>query len=851
MSVAVVVLLAAWPWVGGEAYPDGAVRTGGDSTGKGVDAVYEVVADVAPIGPLPEAASQIVEAQPPGSSTALVEHFWGFRSPGGSPMDNSARVVQADWDSPLVADTVRLLEGRMPGPGEVVISPRIAAGGHLGVGDTMELSDPDASLQVVGIGSQGSGNPAEMITAHGEFLAIGSAGSDDSSASLARVIVLTDIPDGEVAPEVLVRDPGSPAQQVQYPITYDELDMAGPRWQIEPSALVVMAVALGMAVALTSGAAFGIGAARRRRAAGLLAVNGGDDAAMRIAAVTEALVVAIPAAVLGVVLPLVVSKVWIELRAPRWDLVAALRFNPWIVVPSCVFVVAAALLGTLLFTRSLRRSSIPALLDQRTWRANRSGRPVGPRGLAPSIIGVGLLVLLVFAGMWSRTVGGMVPAFSEAFVVAVVVGSFVLLVWLVMSISRRLLARRVSGRIVMRDVMRRPAGAAAAAVVVAIWSALMIGSAAQSRYASVGTTESTTSYWIIHDSGDANTGRGVVPTPSTSEVPSLDHDVSDANAGQPVGGLTVWPGGEPAVVQRGTDPRPRMPIGDLADRLARAGLPTVRAQIGQWAGPCAVCPEGYIPTVAVLSSTDGAGLSSGVNRLLTEGHVVTPMPIDIPPGTELEGMPITIAPVDVPGAEAVLLASEAPEGVALTNPSGVLVGSTGELDAVARNAVAAVLLDAGATVNSNDLELDLMVNSPAATRSLGSVDPMPLRIWALWLLPLLLVTLAATTAHRREHGEAAVVLDVLGAGSRTARRLASRTAALIAGLGVTVGVGVGLIGVIAAVTGSRDASLTDVLWSVEFLGACALVGVVPVVVGMVAWVLPPARQPGTGAMAPA
>lgn len=857
ISVAVVVLLTAWPWMDGGAYLTGVVGTGVETTGEGVDAAYDVVTDQAPIGPLPEAARQIVEAQPPGSSTALVEYFRGFRSPGGSPIDKSAWVVQAYWDSPLVADTVRLFEGRLPGPGEVVISPPIAVGGHLDVGDTMVLSDPRASLQVVGIGSIGSGNRPEMITAQGEFLATGSVGSDYSSASLARVTVLADIPDGEVAPEVLIRDPGSPAQQVQYPITSDDPDLAGPRWQVEPSALVVMAVALGTAVALTSGAAFGIGTARRRRTIGLLAVNGGDDAAMRIAAVTEAFVIAVPAAALGAALPLVVSKVWTELRAPRWDLAAALRFNPWMVVMSCLLVVVAALLGTLLFTRSLRRSSIPALLDQRTWRANRPGQPVGLRGLAPSLIAVALLVLLVLAGMWSRTVG-MVPAFSAVPVTTVVVGAFVFLVWLVMSVARKLLARRVSGRIVMRDVMRHPMGAAAAAVIVAIWSALMVGSAARVRYESVGTTGSTTSFGIVSDSGDADIGSGVVPTTFAFGVPSVVQDVPDVpevpevGPAQPLGGLTVKPGGEPAVVQRGTEPQPRMSIADLQDHLALAGQPTVRAQIGQWTGPCAVCPAGYIPTVAILSSTDGAGLSPEVDRLLAEGYVVTPMPIEIPPGTELEGMPIATAPSDVPGAEAVLLSSEAPERVTLTNPSEVLVGSTSGLDTATREGVAAVLAEAGATLNSTDLELAQIANGQGAAEPAEPVDPAtPLRNSALWLVPLLLVTLAATTAHRREHGEAALVLDVLGAGSRIARRLASRTAALIAGLGVTVGVGVGLLGVIAAVGGSRDVTLVDVLWSAEFLGACVLAVVVPIIVGVVAWILPPARQPGAGAVAPA
>lgn len=849
MSVAVVVVLAAWPWMSGEAYLAGAGDTAGDANHNGVDAAYEVSPERAPIGPLPEVAGQIVEAQPPGSSTVVVEHFWGIRLAARSSMDEYATALQTEWDSSLVADTMRVLDGRLPGPGEVVTSPRIAAKERLGVGATMELSEPDATLRVVGVGSQGSGNPAELLTAQGEFLATGSAGNDYSTASLARVTVLTDVPAGEAAPEVLLRDPGSSAQQVQYPITSDELDMIGPRWEIEPSALVVMAVALGLAVVLTSGAAFGIGAARRRRAVGLLVANGADDATMRIAAVTEAFVVAAPAAVLGAVLPFVVSKAWIGLRAPRWDLAAALRFNPWTIILSCVFVVGAAVVGTLWFTRALRKSSIPALLDQRTWRTNRSGRPAEVRRLTPSIIAVSLLVLLVLGGMWSRTVG-IVPAFSAVPVTTVVVGAFVLLVWLVMVVSRRLLARRVSGRIVMRDVMRRPAGAAAAAVVVAIWSALMIGSAAQARYEEVGTPDSTTSYGIVRDSG-VDVGSGVVPTTSTFEIPSIAYDVPDVASGRPEGGLTVATDGRPAVVQRGTEPEPPTPIGDVQDHLARAGLPTVSAQMGEWTGSCAVCPDGYIPTVAVLSGTDGDGLSPEVNRLLSDGYVVTPMSIEIAPGTELEGMPIATAPVDVPGAVAVLLASEVPEGAALANPSTVLVGSTSGLDGAARSAVATVLVEAGAMVNSSDSALAQMIDNGSVGDTSRPVDPTTLRTWALWLLPLLLVTLAATSAHRREHGEAARVLDVLGAGSRTARRLASRTAALIAGLGVTVGIGVGLIGVIAAVGGSREASLVEVLWSVEFLGACALAGVVPVIVGVVAWILPPARQPGPGALAPA
>jgi len=285
----------------------------------------------------------------------------------------------------------------------------------------------------------------------------------------------------------------------------------------------------------------------------------------------------------------------------------------------------------------------------------------------------------------------------------------------------------------------------------------------------------------------------------------------------------------------------------IAAELADAGLTTRRAVVGTWTGPCSIC-KGFTPTVLVLDSADGLGLSQPTVDLLRQGSAVTPFDVEGVDEMRVAGVPVRSGNVPF-SVGAIVLASSIVDGSNLSNPQGVLVGDSTSLTADQASEVIWITQRAGLDLSSTSPSLTAYVSDASSTPV--SDTPPDWVVWP-WLALLLLVTLAATAAHRREHAEAARVLRVVGANPRAGRRLASLTAGSLAGVGV--GMGLTAAFVVLVVTAVRHGSAApsnggiavdfDRLWNRQTSLVLLAALVVPFVVALLARLIPPHRSAG-------
>jgi hypothetical protein len=190
-----------------------------------------------------------------------------------------------------------------------------------------------------------------------------------------------------------------------------------------------------------------------------------------------------------------------------------------------------------------------------------------------------------------------------------------------------------------------------------------------------------------------------------------------------------------------------------------------------------------------------------------------------------------------------MLAEFAPDGgTELAAQSQVLVGSTEALSDSAAAEVMVELAEAGLVASSQDLRMQPITTAEA--NGLGLIEPVDRDSlwWGLSVVVLALVTTAATVAHRREHGEAAHVLWVLGAGPRAGRRLASLTAGAIATIGVLLGATTAIAVVAVTWLTRDDLDPTDVLEPRRVLMVLAVVVLVPAAAVAIGRLLPAPRS---------
>ena len=435
---------------------------------------------------------------------------------------------------------------------------------------------------------------------------VGTAGPQGSASVLAT------LPAGVDPPQVPIGD-SSGDGQIALPFTRDDLfDNAPTR---TPTAIVVLVIAF---VAVSAGAAFAIGAARRRRALGLLASNGATPSQLRLAAGTEALVVSVPAVAVGAGAAIAVPVVWVQLRLPGWDRIWQVDVSPgWV-----------ALLALADGRRRgaghdrVQRFHHPDLGARRcSISAARSGAPLRRRPRR----GTWVFVLVVVAALFALPLAALLTSRSAAIGASVgvllTIAAWGLGALAVVVFARWVLARHAVGRLVGRDLARRPLGTGAAVAVVAVWS-----------FAAV--------VWAL-----------------TAGIGGEDFDEAASQAGPPAEA-------EPVTGTITIEPAPTMPLrhrssaaGDgpaavpeqLRDRLAALGLDTRWATVGQFTGDCPVCPGDYRPTVMVLDSVDGLGLPAPTEEALRAGSAVTAFDLDGVDGATIGGLPVTVAPLPLVG----------------------------------------------------------------------------------------------------------------------------------------------------------------------------------------------------------
>lgn len=733
----------------------------------------------------------------------------------------SADIQMADWGDPVLEGMLSLNAGRTPRRGEVVLSPRLSSSVGAGIGDRVRIGPTVATLDVVGIGTAGNTADGLLLDA-GELVPVPGSGATVSTSVLARVPEGTSLPSAAVIAEESGVGEGRGLIGLERRDPDGEHGSAG--WApVQPPvswALVALFAVTVVSTGIVAGAAFGIGARRRLRANGLLAANGADRAQIGAAAAAEAVVVAAPAAVVGLVGALAVPPVWIHLRLPGWVALTESAV-PW---PLAVTTVAAAVLaaasGAVEFSRALRTLPASALLDGRERAA--VAPPLRQRAGVVAGLGFGALVYLSvnvvmrFLGTGPVSVGGVSAIAVVALWGACAVGAM----WLL----RRILDRDPIGRLVERDLRRHRLGSTAAVLVVATWV-----------FVAVGGTATELSSVTMEPPDNAETLEA--PALAGFEGTGILVSAAEGSASRPTG---MWVQRESAgsLPESGTEAS-AMLVERTSARLADAGLSTSPAVVSSFTGRCEVCPDGFVPTVLVLEHAEGAGLAPGTVDLLRSGVAVTPFDV---PGVEdqkVAGVAVRIGPVPS-GLSAAVLASSVTDGSQLSERVPVLVADTSRLDTQQVDAVVEVLRDTGLSVTSWDHRID-----PAEWIDLGEWIDLPgspgWGPWP-WLVVLVVVTLVVTSAHRREHGDTGRLLAVLGAEPRAGRRLSSLAALSLAGVGVAVGLTAVSVMVAAEAIRRQGADPMAGLWNRDASFVAVVSLVIPVVVGLLAWLMPVARS---------
>lgn len=854
-----------------------AVTTSVDRTLGAADVIYDGSA------PAAGASSRVEEllrsALPPGSVVSVEQTVSGLVLMGeqrdgedlaGSGSDGSVRM--ADWSDPLLRGVLQLVEGRAPRRGEVVVSPGLAQSIGLDIGDRLGVDGLSRTLAVVGIGTVGGASTSRSVAVvPGELVPTSSA------TPPVDVRAYVGLPDGATPPAAdTIGAGGSPGSQTSDvtligPYARPGVDGTGevvtqllgsPRSRLDVIAAMLVVVA---AVGVLAGAASAIGARRRMRANGLLVAIGASPAHLAAAAASEAVIVALPAAVVGVALSWLGSQAWIRLRVPGWPALIDATMNwAWVTLLVIGAVVAAGV-GAVVFTRSTRHLPTSALLDGR----HRVTRPAG-RSLQIGWVGwlaLGLLAWVVLGGVLAGTMG--------LFLGAAGLGAAVVLpaLWLAcgfgaLRLTRLVLSRDPIGRVVDRDLRHRRLGSTATVVVVATWVFVAVAGTATAGFGASGYVNDLSSSAAVPAETMGGTSSPLaVPTttlpatsppgPGTSTTPSTPMPPSPPTQ-QPVplvpgSSVLVQPvsdrlssasGSPPAWVLRGSEPAhggptapTRLPDG-LAAELAAAGLTTSSGVVGEWTGPCPVCPSGFTPTVLVLQRAEGVGLAPATVDLLNAGNAVTPFDLAGIEDQTVAGVPVRVGSIPS-GVNAVLLAPSASEDLRLADPRPALVGPVGGLSDAQVGRIIDIAERERLSVGFDDPRLDQLRSGKDYG---GTVLLAGRRVWIVWPLfaVLVVVTLAATAAHRREHGDAARVLRVLGAGPRSARRLASLTAGTLTGTGVVIGLTAALSVVLVVALRTRPGA--DGPWNRDATAALVVALTLPWVVALLARLIPPYRS---------
>jgi len=282
-------------------------------------------------------------------------------------------VAELDEPERVFGPVSILREGRYPtGPGEVALTRQQLELVGASVGRPMVLGVPTVEVQVVGEITGPAGGmalaaagtfPAPTGDIAGETAEPRRNGSSDGTTERRAPMVFSLIDLDTAALDQLTASGGGIAgldpDQISTGFYGSNSDS-----QDNPLALVpLVGTAALFWLGLVAATGLAIGARRRRREFGLLVANGADPGQLRLAALSEALVLGVVGAWLGAGFGLVVANRWTPWVQYRLDLVADTVVVPWATVLLCAALgVAAATIAGDAATRALRRQTPSDLL---------------------------------------------------------------------------------------------------------------------------------------------------------------------------------------------------------------------------------------------------------------------------------------------------------------------------------------------------------------------------------------------------------------------------------------------------------------------------------------------------------
>ena len=732
-------------------------------------------------------------------------------------------ISEIDLAEPLLDGMLELIDGRAPaGPGEVAVSERVAQRGAA-LGSTLDLGDYGNATVVGTVRSHRA--PDEVVAAPG---GLGVPFADpDGTSQWSRWLV--SVPGGVSWDQVLsLNEHGLTALSrdvVTDPPTRAEL-AADPRGRAvmdadassdTGSAIAVIGLILAMVlleVILLAGPAFAVGASSQTRALGLLAAQGGTRRQLRRVVLAQAVVLGGIAAVAGVVIGLVVTRLaYPFLVSAR----GAAEIGPFEIGWGDVALVAAFGFGSAVVA-SLAPARAAARMDP--VRAIGGRRPEARARRWHPVLGL-VLIGLGAALAWAGSVGPLGDGDGSAVIaigaVLAVIGAVLIaplaITLLAAAASRAPLSMRYAFRDMARNQLRTaPAVAAVAAVVAGAVALSISGSSdsAQSRAQYVpGGPRGDAVVWLTDDAGNtvedgpwqavADEIQARVPDSTTLLV----RGVPDTFLGHPGSGRTL-------VLTSSTA------LPELADPGIEPGTPGAAQQSSSpgtwWYGSAILIGDEGLD--AVRSALTDEQLATA-QAALSEGAVVI---LRNTPGPERGDATFDLVaqadagvdPGDFEGLESLGTFTVPAVGLhvaGVSSPAAAIVPESLVAQANVQPTITAVVVDGQADLTRLDEERlqNAIANSPALAAAgltgyvsldLGWVNDLRYVLLILGLTAGVLVLAGSMTAALLALSDARAdfaTLGAVGAAPRTRRRIAGAYGWAIAFLGACLGAVVGFI----------------------------------------------------------
>lgn len=269
---ALVMLLVAIPIF---AMTAGSVlfRTGSDSHAEKFHRVNGR-ADLVSMTNLPGriAASGVTDLLPAGSRSLVVNDAnLPLTTAGAHARQSYVRLTDLQISDPTARGIVEVLDGRAPGPGEVLLSPTAADDLGAGLGSTLRLSRPDVTWRVVGIGRLADEFRAKLVVAPDFDFSVVRPGYSNER-------LMADVPRGTDTPALAAKlhSPGMTFEAADFEISPPNRETVRPLAWGWVAGVILLAI---MGIIIT--AAFATGARRQLVTLGQLSANGADQRLLR------------------------------------------------------------------------------------------------------------------------------------------------------------------------------------------------------------------------------------------------------------------------------------------------------------------------------------------------------------------------------------------------------------------------------------------------------------------------------------------------------------------------------------------------------------------------------------------